>query len=131
MMLTCLVLMSLSGCNRQLKPFTSDGCSAFPDGTLTENQLWLACCEQHDLSYWKGGSYSAKIQADETLKACVAKIGNPQVAKLMLAGVAVGGSAYLPTTFRWGYGWPYPRLYKALSVEEEKQIGQMLEHPRK
>ena len=120
------VLALLSGCNRQLKPFTSDGCSAFPDGTLAENELWLSCCEQHDLAYWKGGSYSAKIQADEALETCVAKIGNPEVAKLMLAGVAVGGSAYLPTTFRWGYGWPYPRLYKALSVEEEKQIEQML-----
>lgn len=121
-----LLLFLLAGCNQQLKPFSSDGCSAFPDGTLTENDLWLACCEQHDMAYWMGGSYSAKLRADEALEHCVTKIGKPEVAKLMLAGVAVGGSAYLPTTFRWGYGWPYPRRYNVLSTEEEKQIQEML-----
>lgn len=117
----------LAGCNRQLQPFTSDGCSAFPDGTMADNELWLACCEKHDLAYWQGGSYTAKLQADNTLEQCVANIGKPEVAKLMLAGVAIGGSAYLPTTFRWGYGWPYPRLYKALSPAEQRQVRETLE----
>lgn len=40
----------------------------------------------------------------------------------MLAGVRVGGTPYLPTMFRWGYGWPYPRGYKALTDEERQQI---------
>ena len=53
----------LAGCNRQLQPFTSDGCSAFPDGTMADNELWLACCEKHDLAYWQGGSYTAAICA--------------------------------------------------------------------
>lgn len=125
-LLICCMLIFLGGCNRQLQLFTSDGCSAFPDGTLADNELWLACCEEHDLAYWQGGSYSAKLHADNALQSCVANVGKPQIAKLMLAGVAVGGSAYLPTAFRWGYGWPYPRLYKALSAEEEKQIRIML-----
>jgi hypothetical protein len=38
-----------------LVPFTSDGCSAFPDGTFAQQQLWLSCCERHDYDYWKGG----------------------------------------------------------------------------
>ena len=40
----------------------------------------------------------------------------------MLAGVRVGGSPYFPTSFRWGYGWPYPRWYRTLSESELKQI---------
>jgi len=40
----------------------------------------------------------------------------------MLAGVRVGGSPYYPTPYRWGYGWPYARGYKALSDEEKAQV---------
>ena len=40
----------------------------------------------------------------------------------MLAGVRVGGSPYFPTSFRWGYGWSYPRWYQALTDEEKMQI---------
>jgi len=105
-----------------LKPFESDGCSAFPDGTLQQKQLWLSCCKQHDFSYWKGGTYQQRLSADKALKVCVDKAGEPKVALLMLAGVRVGGTPWLPTTFRWGYGWPYPRLYDALSEAELQQI---------
>ena len=34
-----------------LKPFTSDGCSSFPNGTLEYRELWLQCCTAHDLAY--------------------------------------------------------------------------------
>jgi len=57
-------------------------------------------------------------QADIELKQCVAAVGKPMVAKLMLAGVRVGGSPYWPTKFRWAYGWPYLRGYKELSPED-------------
>jgi hypothetical protein len=40
----------------------------------------------------------------------------------MLAGVRVGGTPFLPTTFRWGYGWPYPKLYGELSENELEQV---------
>jgi hypothetical protein len=40
----------------------------------------------------------------------------------MSVGVFVGGTPFLPTPFRWGYGWPYPRGYGALSSEEEAQV---------
>ena len=40
----------------------------------------------------------------------------------MLAGVRVGGSPFFPTTFRWGYGWEYPRFYGELSDEELDKI---------
>jgi hypothetical protein len=105
-----------------LKPFTTDGCSVFPDGTLAHKELWLSCCTAHDLAYWQGGTYEERLQADQALEICVTQVGEPRIAKLMLAGVRVGGTPYLPTSFRWGYGWPYPRLYKALSDEERRQI---------
>ncbi len=109
-----------------LKPFESDGCSAFPDGTLADNELWLNCCVQHDLAYWQGGSAEQRNQADQDLKTCVAKVGKPMIAELMLAGVRVGGTPYLPTRFRWAYGWPYFRGYKTLSIKEKSLVSQEL-----
>ncbi len=105
-----------------LKTFQSDGCSAFPDGTINQNQLWLACCTEHDKTYWKGGTYQQRLDADEALKTCVEKQGEPAIAQLMLAGVRVGGTPYLPTTFRWAYGWPYFRGYKELTESELKEV---------
>lgn len=106
----------------ELKPFTSDGCSAFPDGTLEHKNLWLKCCTAHDYTYWKGGTYAERKIADKELSTCVTSIGKPNIAKLMLAGVRVGGTPYLPTEFRWGYGWPYLRGYKTITPEELLQI---------
>ena len=108
-----------------IKPFTSDGCSSFPDGTFEHNQLWLSCCTAHDYAYWQGGTYQERLVADKALQQCVAKVGEPHIANLMLAGVRVGGSPYLPTSFRWGYGWSYPRWYKVLTDAEQKQIKAM------
>lgn len=111
-----------------LKPFTTDGCSAFPDGTLDQQSLWVECCIRHDLAYWKGGTYDERLEADQALENCVAQVGEPEIAQLMLAGVRVGGSPYFPTTYRWGYGWPYPRGYKALTREESVEVHQMLDY---
>lgn len=57
------------------------------------------------------------------LKECVASVGEEKIALLMLAGVRVGGTPYLPTSFRWGYGWPYPRFYGELTTDEQKRVG--------
>jgi hypothetical protein len=105
-----------------IKPFTSDGCSVFPDGTLKHRDLWLKCCTAHDYAYWKGGTYQERLDADIELKRCVSTVGEEEIAKVMLAGVRVGGSPFFPTTFRWGYGWTYPRLYGALTEEELEKI---------
>jgi hypothetical protein len=105
-----------------LAPFTSDGCSAFPDGTFEQKELWLNCCIKHDYDYWQGGSYQQRLASDNALKSCVANVGQPEIAALMLAGVRVGGTPYLPTKFRWGYGWSYPKFYGSLSAEELVQV---------
>lgn len=117
-----LLLFAGSAHASELRPFTSDGCSAFPDGTITQNELWLKCCTAHDHAYWKGGTYEERKSADLRLRSCVASVGEKEIALLMLAGVRVGGSPYFPTTFRWGYGWPYPKFYGELTAEELQQV---------
>lgn len=108
-----------------IKPFTSDGCSAWPDGTLAEKELWLHCCTIHDRAYWRGGTYQQRLAADQALSECVAALGKPEIAAVMLTGVRVGGSPYWPTTFRWGYGWNWLRGYKAVTAAEQAVIDAM------
>ncbi len=116
------ILFSASITADTLKPFVSDGCSAFPDGTFQQNELWLSCCIEHDYAYYKGGTYQERLESDKKLATCVANIGQPSIGLLMLLGVRVGGGPYFPTKFRWGYGWSYPRLYRPLTDQELKQI---------
>ena len=64
-------------------------------------------------------------RAVRKLKKCVAAEGEEEIAVLMLLGVRVGGTPYLPTPFRWGYGWPFPRFYGPLTEEERRQVEKM------
>ena len=122
-----LICLPMSVYSDELKFFTTDGCSAFPNGTLDQQSLWVNCCVSHDLAYWKGGSYDERLLADQSLESCVAKVGEPEIARIMLAGVRVGGSPFYPTPYRWGYGWPYMRGYKPLSEQEKLQVREKLE----
>lgn len=110
-----------------LRPFTSDGCSYFPDGTFEQGELWLSCCQQHDFLYWQGGTYQQRLAADQALQICVAETGESTIATLMLAGVRMGGVPWIPTSFRWGYGWPRMRSYAALSVSQQRQVEYLIE----
>lgn len=83
--------------------FTTDGCSWWPDGT------WAHCCVDHDVAYWCGGSFADRMAADRRLQECVGTASRSSVlAPVMRAGVFLGGGQLMPTTYRWGYGWPYP-----------------------
>lgn len=86
--------------------FTTDGCSRWPDDS------WLSCCIVHDISYWCGGSKEDRKDADQEFMQCVNNktdiMGN-----IMYAGVRMGGSPWLPTPWRWGYGWDvWPKDYE-------------------
>lgn len=126
-LLLVFALLPAAALADDLRPFTTDGCSSFPDGTSGHHSLWSACCVHHDVAYWKGGTRIERRIADEALAQCVASVGKPKTARLMLAGVRLGGTPYLPTSYRWGYGWPYPRGYKALTEEERRQVERQLE----
>ena len=127
LLLSLMLLISAGAQADDLKPFISDGCSSFPDGTAAQQTLWLECCVAHDLAYWQGGTQEQRAKADLALESCVSAVGEPNIAKLMLAGVRVGGSPIWPTRFRWGYGWSYPRFYGKLSANEKLQVQKLLE----
>ena len=124
---TALLLLPAFGLAAELKPFSTDGCSAFPEGTVMQQSLWFDCCFSHDMAYWKGGSETQRREADQELQQCVAQLGEEEIAELMYHGVRLGGTPHIPTPFRWGYGWPVGRGYTALSSEEKQQVREQLE----
>lgn len=111
----------LAGCVSQgsLQPFTTDGCSLFPDRALNGKADWCQCCVAHDLEYWRGGTAEARRNADQKLRECVVNTTNNKLlADAMYAGVRSGGGPYFFTPYRWGYGWPYGRPYRELTPDE-------------
>jgi hypothetical protein len=110
-----------------LIPFTSDGCSLFPDGTRNDRDKWCDCCQNHDLAYWQGGSADERSHADSTLRDCVlARTDDQLLAETMYFGARTCGHPIFPTWYRWGYGWPYSRGYQALSDLERLQVKEQL-----
>lgn len=103
--------------NGAIVPFTTDGCSFFPDRSCKAN--WCSCCLVHDLAYWRGGTADERIAADQALRQCVRRASGNVLATVMYAGTRLGGSSVFPTTFRWGYGWPVGRPYGALTADED------------
>jgi hypothetical protein len=108
----------------ELKNFQSDGCSAFPDGTLSDPQRWQAHCVKHDFSYWQGGTREQRREADRELVRGVRAEGHPVLARCMYFGIRIGGAPWWPTPWRWGFGWSYPRGYGLLSSDEERQVNE-------
>ncbi len=118
----CLLAAAANTRADELAPFTTDGCSMFPNGNPLHKSLWLQCCIAHDLAYWKGGTRPERLAADLALEQCVKNVGEPKIANLMLTGVRAGGTPYLPSTYRWGYGWSLTRGYQPLTNEEQSQV---------
>ena len=119
-----------------IRPFSSDGCSLFPDGTHSDRNKWCDCCFTHDLAYWQGGSEADRLAADEALRDCVQqRSGDAALAETMYLGVRAGGSPAVPTGYRWAYGWDYGRGYRPLNTEEKEQVEHQLktyadQHPQ-
>lgn len=111
----------------ELQPFTTDGCSMFPDRSRTQGKDWSCCCVAHDLAYWRGGSWAERVLADEALRQCVIeRTGDRPLADLMHAGVRAGGTPHLPTSFRWAYGWGRTgRTYEPLTEEERERADEL------
>lgn len=115
-----------------LKPFTSDGCSLFPDGTVKDGAEWCDCCFDHDIAYWQGGEAKDRQKADEALRDCVLRrTGDKALAEAMRLGVRAGGHPVSVMWYRWGYGWDLGRGYKALTEEEKLQAAALLEDYKK
>nr|WP_314546088.1 hypothetical protein [uncultured Massilia sp.] len=126
-----LLACALAGCQSVpvLQPFATDGCSMFPDHAPIGKADWCACCVAHDLAYWRGGTEAERLEADRALETCVtAASGSPALAQTMYAGVRAGGVPYFLTSYRWGYGWPYGRMYRSLGREEAAQADALRAH---
>jgi hypothetical protein len=81
-------------------PFTTDGCSMAPDGDIAD------CCVDHDIAYWCGGTAEQRREADRRLADCVRERGHSRCySGFVEATVRMGGAPWLPTPWRWGYGW--------------------------
>lgn len=117
-----ILLLSAACAGPRLKPFATDGCTLFPDGTGRDKDLWRHCCVEHDRRYWLGGTRAERRNADRELRDCVAEAGEPKTGEMMRKGVRASGTPYLPTGFRWGFGWRYPRGYKPLTDEERRLV---------
>lgn len=122
------VSLALGACatalpSQTLAPFSTDGCSNFPDRVLITRKDWCHCCVVHDLAYWRGGTARERTTADEQLRTCVANTtGDTALGDLMYAGVRAGGGPYFYTNYRWGYGWPFGRGYAPLSEAERVSV---------
>lgn len=129
-----LSIALLSGCAtaQELKTFSSDGCSLFPDGDRADRKRWCVCCLQHDIAYWRGGTEDERKSADEQLRSCVTeRTGNALLAETMYLGVGTGGGPAAPTGYRWGYGWNYGRGYAPLTDQEIAQANETLRRSTK
>ena len=126
-LLLCTLLLACTE-KEDLRPFSSDGCSLFPDSSLITHKDWCDCCFQHDLAYWRGGTQQQRENADLVLKQCVLdKSGDPILADVMFNGVRFGGSPYFYNWYRWGYGWSYTRKYEALTQQENALADKLMQ----
>ncbi len=88
------------------KTFVTDGCSAWPDA-----EGYVACCVEHDILYWCGGSAAQRLAADDDFGRCVAEGTSGFLGSSMRLGVRLGGHPIFPTHYRWGYGDAYRAGY--------------------
>lgn len=115
----------------KLIPFSTDFCTAYPEGTFSHPNLWAKCCVEHDLFLWAGGSKKDRNEVDKNLKRCVAGTGATIHSKLIYFGVRLG--SYSPIKFKgklWGNGWNPRRKDAPLTKEEISFIEDFLkDHP--
>ena len=101
-----------------LKPFETDNCTMFPDGTRKRLDLWKTCCVKHDLRYWFGGSQEDMDATDLRLKECVTKVAGKGTARLMYFGVRLGHHSPIKNKYKWNWGWTPTREKVPLSPSE-------------
>lgn len=111
-----------------LKPFLTDYCTAYPEGTRDQPDLWKHCCIEHDLYFWAGGSRDDRKETDLRLKTCVEATGEVEIARLIYAAVTIGGAS--PIRFKtkeWGHAFEGRERYLSLSVDETTMVMNQLD----
>ena len=101
--LLLLFLIPLSSIALELKPFETDGCTFFIEGTKRYN--WSKCCLKHDIDYYFGGSIHRRRSVDQKLKQCVQKKAGKVLALIMRAGVGIGHLSPIKSKYAWNKAW--------------------------
>ncbi|MBA2405070.1 MAG: hypothetical protein H0V66_09895 [Bdellovibrionales bacterium] len=103
-----------------MKPFVTDYCTLYVEGTRSQPNLWRHCCQEHDLYFWSGGSLDDKKAADQGLKSCVKKTGASTQAVLIYTAVVIGGHSPVHIKAKqWGNTWGESRpRYLSLTENE-------------
>lgn len=109
----------------ELRAFTSDYCSEWPDGRITDPKRWSDCCFTHDIHYWMGGTAEDRKNSDRELKSCVRNSSDSLNGFLMYMGVRAGGDPG-EASYSWGYGWSQDREYFTLTKEEKMKVRNLL-----
>jgi hypothetical protein len=105
------------------RPFDTDFCTFFVDGTWTNPNAFKPCCLVHDLEYWRGGTLAEQKTSDLKLRECIADLGYPLLSHIIYHAVKLGHHS--PVKTRYKYGWGRKKLvntnidFLELSPEEE------------
>lgn len=121
------------GALADVKPFATDYCTSYPEGTRQQPDLWKHCCVEHDLYFWAGGSLEERKETDLKLKECVEATGAHVQAQLIYTAVAMG--THSPIRFKtkqWGHSFEGRERYLKLSSQETSELIDFIEshsHP--
>ena len=66
---------------------------------------------RHDWHYWQGGTWRERRTADRELYSCIRQTKTWWTSGIRYIGVRLGGVGIFPTSWRWGYGWKWPRSH--------------------
>jgi hypothetical protein len=120
-LLIALLLLSLNvkAAIEELRPFKTDYCTSYPEGTKSDPELWKHCCLSHDMFFWAGGSRQDRYISDLELRRCIEKTGARNQARLIYYAVRLG--SYSPVKYpdkKWGNGWNKQPDFRTLTPEE-------------
>jgi hypothetical protein len=107
----------------ELKPFKTDYCTNYVEGTLKHPTAWKHCCLMHDMYFWAGGTSQERVEADLGLKTCIEKTGHSLQAQIMYSAIRL--SSHSPIKYpdkRWGNGWKDREDFVKLTDLEIEEI---------
>lgn len=122
-LLILILYLSFSALAFEIKPFSTDYCTNYPEGTRARPELWKHCCLIHDLNFWAGGGREDRDTADRNLRRCIEETGAHYTARLMYWAVRAGSLS--PVKYpdkRWGNGWPGRNMHAPLTLPEIERI---------
>jgi len=115
-----LILLTNHALSNELKPFITDYCTMFVDGTPTNPNLWKHCCIEHDIHYWYGGSLKDQDITDLKLKSCVEAAAGTYWADIIYLGVRAGHYSPVKNVHKWSWGWEQQR--KKIEISDKEKL---------